>query len=1000
LFYQFKLADHRYGREEMLALYSPDLSIPSSFKSLGPVVKDTAIQPMSFLPLSEEEQRSQVHGVNSNVVLKLVGRGPARGTRGGAPAGPFKSGRPGRLREGSYHRETSVDESEDQTDGFERKFYDNERPSNFRTKGDNSRSGRALNWRTAQSEDGGGGEGWRAAPMSPGPKSPDKWHVVGPRYSWKDHNDSRERPQQQSGRRGSEREKASNDRESGGFQHRIGGRWDRLSESEDIRDELRSQQKEETDIDKSHWEMKDDEANKRKENRDISPQANEMESSRGRKEESSQINEGKEKAKEPIETTVAVTKRETKVQRTLLNDGMNHGHVTQMEEENQLDPKMPVKSGTDYESDTVTGMMTAPPRPEQMARLYAAGRGRGRANTVPPRPQLPKVGNVDDIVNSQQTDNKVNARSFPASIKPGRVVDRQDEDKIIEGLEQSARHLVAGVVEDDEQDLSFPSQHTSISDYKRLPIQTTAMQLQQPQTFEVVKPSVSAVGLSHEPVMSSFNVHTMAEPHMAAVPDGQSVLSLHHPASADIMNQWLYTDPQGDIQGPFTSEEMFDWMRTGYFRMELLVKRACDEEFRPLGEMIKLWGRVPFTRGTAPPPLVKPGSSQWKPIEPLNLAQQQMLLQLQQQQQSQPQHLMKEPGPVNQQLISPGGENATSSIWSGPSGDIWGLSGSLAGTGQSLWDSSTKKPELTVEDKGLHSTLQKSEETHQRQNELAKEKTLREAEEREKMIKEQERLQREEEQKRKREEEQKRKHEEILRQQEETRKQEEKRQKQEEERRKREKQQQIHEMEQKRQEAERQKKRQEEEIKKLQEEAHRQQQLALQKQQEAARQKQEAAAAAAAAVHQRQAHQNEVLAHMQLQQAEAQRKQQMQHKSQVPGWKAVQPSVSLVEIQQQEAEQEVNMIRCLETAVLMICLIDRDAYTYNKSIIRCRFSHMQAGVAKLKDLVLFPLLRSNRSSKFKNTQSLLNKGIQSVICHSVLPVGNLTYILVNRCRVE
>ena len=82
----------------------------------------------------------------------------------------------------------------------------------------------------------------------------------------------------------------------------------------------------------------------------------------------------------------------------------------------------------------------------------------------------------------------------------------------------------------------------------------------------------------------------------------------------------------------------------------------------------------------------------------------------------------------------------------------------------------------------------------------------------------------------------------------------------------------------------------------------------LYRQQEAARQKQEAAAAA----HQRQMQQNEVLARLQQQQAEAQRKQQMQHMSRMPGWKAVQPSVSLVEIQQQEAEQEVNTIQCLD----------------------------------------------------------------------------------------
>ena len=62
-------------------------------------------------------------------------------------------------------------------------------------------------------------------------------------------------------------------------------------------------------------------------------------------------------------------------------------------------------------------------------------------------------------------------------------------------------------------------------------------------------------------------------------------------------------------------------------------------------------------------------------MEPLNLAQQQMLVQLQQQQpaissQQQAQHLVQETRtPVDQQLMSSGGENAASSIWSGPSGN-------------------------------------------------------------------------------------------------------------------------------------------------------------------------------------------------------------------------------------------------------------------------------------------------------------------------------------------
>ena len=258
----------------------------------------------------------------------------------------------------------------------------------------------------------------------------------GPRHGWKDHNDSREKPQQQGVRRGSERDRASDDPESGGFQHRIGGRWDKLSETEDGIDKSQLEGREETtNIEQTKWEVKDDGAGKKREDRDISPQAREMEISRGKREESPQIDEGKEKEREPVETTVSVAKTQTKVQRTVLNGGMNHGHVTHVEEQSQLAPQMPVKSGnTDSGSNSVTGVTAAPPRSEQMARLYAAGRGRGRGNTAPNRPQLPKVGSLPDMLNSQQI-NKNNAPSVPASVRPGRV-NRQDEDKIVEGLEQ------------------------------------------------------------------------------------------------------------------------------------------------------------------------------------------------------------------------------------------------------------------------------------------------------------------------------------------------------------------------------------------------------------------------------------------------------------------------------------------------------------------------------------------------------------------------------------
>lgn len=61
------------------------------------------------------------------------------------------------------------------------------------------------------------------------------------------------------------------------------------------------------------------------------------------------------------------------------------------------------------------------------------------------------------------------------------------------------------------------------------------------------------------------------------------------------------------LLGPFTTQEMAEWFQAGYFTMSLLVKRGCDEGFQPLGEVIKMWGRVPFAPGPSPPPLLVRG---------------------------------------------------------------------------------------------------------------------------------------------------------------------------------------------------------------------------------------------------------------------------------------------------------------------------------------------------------------------------------------------------------
>ncbi|KAK0893030.1 kinesin-like protein [Friedmanniomyces endolithicus] len=51
--------------------------------------------------------------------------------------------------------------------------------------------------------------------------------------------------------------------------------------------------------------------------------------------------------------------------------------------------------------------------------------------------------------------------------------------------------------------------------------------------------------------------------------------------------RWIYRDPQGQTQGPWTGLEMHDWYKAGFFSPELLVKKFEDSDYEPLAQLIR-----------------------------------------------------------------------------------------------------------------------------------------------------------------------------------------------------------------------------------------------------------------------------------------------------------------------------------------------------------------------------------------------------------------------------
>ena len=60
--------------------------------------------------------------------------------------------------------------------------------------------------------------------------------------------------------------------------------------------------------------------------------------------------------------------------------------------------------------------------------------------------------------------------------------------------------------------------------------------------------------------------------------------------------RWIYRDPQGKTQGPWSGLEMHDWYKAGFFSPELQVKKLEDADYEPLAQLIRRIGnsREPF----------------------------------------------------------------------------------------------------------------------------------------------------------------------------------------------------------------------------------------------------------------------------------------------------------------------------------------------------------------------------------------------------------------------
>ncbi|XP_066089596.1 GRB10-interacting GYF protein 2 isoform X4 [Saccopteryx bilineata] len=566
---KYKLADYRYGREEMLALFLKDNKIPSDLmdKEFLPILQEEPLPPLALVPFTEDEQRNFSMSVNSAAVLRLTGRGG--GTVVGAPRGRSSSRGRGRGRgecgfyqrsfdevEGVFgrgggremHRSQSWEERGDRR--FEKPGRKDVGRPNFEEGGPTSVGRKhefirseSDNWRIFREEQNGEDEdgGWRLAGSRRDgerwrPHSPD-----GPRSAgWREHMERRRR---------FEFDFRDRDDERGYRRVRTGS-----GSIDDDRDSL------------PEWCLED------------------AEEEMGTFDSSGAFLSLKKVQKEPIPEEQEMDFRPVEEgEECSDSEGSHNEEAKEPDKTNKKEGEKTERIGVEASEETPQTLTSSSARP-------------GTPSDHPP--QEAAQFERKEEPQTEQTEKAEEESQLESSL-PAKVPSRGDE-----------------MVPDVQQPLSQLSSDTA-SPLLILPppLPSPGPALRPVETPVVGAPGLGSVSTEPDDEEGLKHLEQQAEKMVAYLQDSAldderlaSKLQEHRakgipvPSMHEAMQKWYYKDPQGEIQGPFNNQEMAEWFQAGYFTMSLLVKRACDESFQPLGDIMKMWGRVPFSSGPAPPP--------------------------------------------------------------------------------------------------------------------------------------------------------------------------------------------------------------------------------------------------------------------------------------------------------------------------------------------------------------------------------------------------------------
>ncbi|KDE03837.1 hypothetical protein MVLG_05721 [Microbotryum lychnidis-dioicae p1A1 Lamole] len=112
---------------------------------------------------------------------------------------------------------------------------------------------------------------------------------------------------------------------------------------------------------------------------------------------------------------------------------------------------------------------------------------------------------------------------------------------------------------------------------------------------------LGSLALDSDPIDDPFQSSTSAKNHASSAANGFDAIAptqtpSNPPGFAPIQPNggqdlsWLYRDPNGQIQGPFTPSMMVDWNKQGFFSSDLRVKRVGELDFETIESVVRRSG--------------------------------------------------------------------------------------------------------------------------------------------------------------------------------------------------------------------------------------------------------------------------------------------------------------------------------------------------------------------------------------------------------------------------